>query len=223
MTAGPATGGAASGAHLPCAAVLFDVDGTLIDSTPLVEHAARLWAPEYGIDADEFLSGSHGRRTSDRVADFLPPDRVAEATARLDALEAEGTDGITALPGVLDLLANMNGLPWALVTSMDRGQLAARAAAARVPLPDVVITAEDVRHGKPDPSGYLQAAGRLGAEPSACVVIEDAPAGVAAGRAAGATVLAVTTSHPPETLGEAHRIIEDLTALTPAPDGLTLA
>ncbi|GGV05472.1 sugar phosphatase [Actinomadura cremea] len=223
MRGGPGTRGAAGAAHLPCAAVLFDVDGTLIDSTPLVEHAARLWAPEYGIDADEFLSGSHGRRTSDRVADFLPPDRVAEATARLDALEAEGTDGITALPGVLDLLANMNGLPWALVTSMDRGQLAARAAAARVPLPDVMITAEDVRHGKPDPSGYLQAAGRLGAEPSACVVVEDAPAGVAAGRAAGATVLAVTTSHPPETLSGAHRIIGDLTALTPAPDGLTLA
>ncbi|OLT37796.1 phosphatase [Actinomadura sp. CNU-125] len=209
--------------RLPCAAVLFDVDGTLIDSTPLVEHAARLWAPEYGIDPDEFLTGSHGRRTSDRVADFLPADRVAAATARLDELEAAGTDGITALPGVRDLLAGMNGLPWALVTSMDRAQLAARSAAARIPLPDVVVTAEDVRHGKPDPSGYLRAAARLGADPSACVVVEDAPAGVAAGRAAGATVLAVTTSHPPEALGEAHHIIEDLTALVPAPDAVTLA
>ncbi|QFG27536.1 HAD-IA family hydrolase [Actinomadura sp. WMMB 499] len=208
---------------MPCAAVLFDVDGTLIDSTPLVEHAARLWAPGYGIDAEEFLAGSHGRRTSDRVADFLPPDRVAEATARLDALEATGTDGITALPGALELLAGMDGLPWALVTSMDRAQLAARAAAARIPLPDVVITAEDVRRGKPDPDGYRRAARRLGADPAACVVVEDAPAGVAAGRAAGATVLAVTTSHPPETLGEAHHVIEGLTALVPGPDGLTLA
>ncbi|MBE1535227.1 HAD-IA family hydrolase [Actinomadura algeriensis] len=223
MTGGPATGGPAGEVRLPCAAVLFDVDGTLIDSTPLVEHAARLWAPEYGIDADEFLAGAHGRRTSDRVADFLPPGRVAAATARLDELEAAGTDGITALPGVLGLLANMNGLPWALVTSMDRAQLAARAAAARVPLPDVVITAEDVRDGKPDPDGYLQAAGRLGAAPSACVVVEDAPAGVAAGRAAGATVLAVATSHPPEALGEAHHILGDLTSLVPAPDALTLA
>ncbi|MEV5825496.1 HAD-IA family hydrolase [Spirillospora sp. NPDC052242] len=224
MTDGRATGAhRAGGTRLPCAAVLFDVDGTLIDSTPLVEHAARLWAPGYGIDADEFLAGAHGRRTSDRIADFLPPDRVAEATARLDALEAAGTDGITALPGALDLLAGMNGLPWGLVTSMDRGQLAARAAAARIPLPDVVVTAEDVRHGKPDPSGYLRAAGLLGAAPSACVVVEDAPAGVAAGRAAGATVLAVTTSHPPEALGEAHHVIEDLTAVAPGPDGLTLA
>ncbi|MFD0905680.1 HAD-IA family hydrolase [Actinomadura sediminis] len=223
MTAGPGPGGPAGGTRLPCAAVLFDVDGTLIDSTPLVEHAARLWAPEYGIDPDEFLAGAHGRRTSDRIADFLPPDRVAEATARLDALEAAGTDGITALPGARELLAGMNGLPWALVTSMDRAQLAARAAAARIPLPDVVITAEDVRHGKPDPSGYLRAAARLGADPSACAVVEDAPAGVAAGRAAGATVLAVTTSHPPAALGEAHHVIEGLTALTAAPDGLTLA
>ena len=205
---------------LSCAAVLFDVDGTLVDSTPLVERAARAWAAEYGIDPDEFLSDAHGRRTIDRVADFLPPDQVHDATARLDALESTGTDGITALPGALDLLANLNGLPHAFVTSMDKAQLNLRANAAGVPLPRVVVTAEDVPDGKPDPSGYLQAAAHLGVDPSACVVIEDAPAGIAAGRGAGATVLAVLTSHPEGSLTAAHHTVEDLTHVTAAPNGL---
>ncbi|TDE35161.1 HAD-IA family hydrolase [Actinomadura sp. 6K520] len=208
---------------LPCDAVLFDVDGTLVDSTPLVERAAREWAAEYGIDPDEFLSDAHGRRTADRVADFLPPGQVGEATARLDALEGTGTDGITALPGAVDLLTGMNGLPCAFVTSMGRAQLELRAAAAGVPLPPVVVTAEDVPDGKPDPSGYLRAAGHLGVPPARCVVIEDAPAGVAAGRAAGATVLAVLTSHLPEVLTAADHVVENLTRVSAAPDGLRLA
>ncbi|MGW5414617.1 HAD-IA family hydrolase [Actinomadura geliboluensis] len=207
---------------VPCAAVLFDVDGTLVDSTPLVERAARAWAAEYGIDPDEFLSDAHGRRTSDRVADFLPPDQVADATARLDALESTGTDGITALPGAVDLLTAMNGLPHAFVTSMDRAQLKLRTTVADVPLPPVVVTAEDVPAGKPDPSGYLQAAAHLGVDPSTCVVIEDAPAGIAAGRAAGATVLAVTTSHDRSVLTAAHHIVADLTTVVATPEGVRL-
>ncbi|TYK47910.1 HAD-IA family hydrolase [Actinomadura decatromicini] len=205
---------------LSCAAVLFDVDGTLVDSTPLIERAAREWGAEYGIDPDEFLSDAHGRRTADRVADFLPAGQVADATARLEELEAKGSEGITALPGAVDLLANMNGLPYAFVTSMDRAQLKVRSGVAGVPLPQVVVTAEDVLAGKPDPSGYLQAARHLGVDPSACIVIEDAPAGVAAGRAAGATVVAVLTSHPREVLTAAHHIVDDLTRVTATPSGL---
>ena len=207
---------------VPCAAVLFDVDGTLVDSTPLVERAARAWAAEYGIDPDEFLSDAHGRRTSDRVADFLPPDQVRDATARLDALESTGTDGITALPGAVDLLTAMNGLPYAFVTSMDRAQLKLRTTVAGVPLSPVVVTAEDVPAGKPDPSGYLQAAAHLGVDPSTCVVIEDAPAGITAGRAAGATVLAVTTSHDRSVLTAAHHIVADLTTVVATPEGVRL-
>jgi len=205
---------------LPCAAVLFDVDGTLVDSTLLVERAAREWAAEHGIDAGEFLSGAHGRRTSDRVAEFLPPERVRAATEHLDELEATGTGGITALPGVLDLLTAMDGLPWALVTSMDTGQLAVRTQVAGVPLPSVVVTAEDVTDGKPDPSGYLLAARRLGVSPCDCVVVEDSPAGVAAGRAAGATVLVVTTSHDGAELTGADHLVPDLTRVVRAQGGL---
>ncbi|MFG2013772.1 HAD-IA family hydrolase [Actinomadura geliboluensis] len=207
---------------VPCAAVLFDVDGTLVDSTPLVERAARAWAAEYGIDPEEFLSDAHGRRTSDRVADFLPPDQVADATARLDALESTGTDGITALPGAVDLLTAMNGLPHAFVTSMDRAQLKLRTTVAGIPVPPIIVTAEDVPSGKPDPSGYLQAAAHLGVDPSTCVVIEDAPAGIAAGRAAGATVLAVTTSHDRSVLTAAHHIVADLTTVVATPEGVRL-
>ncbi|GAA2273744.1 HAD family hydrolase [Actinomadura luteofluorescens] len=207
---------------LSCAAVLFDVDGTLVDSTPLVERAGREWAAEYGIDPDAFMSGAHGRRTSDRVAEFLPAGRVREATARLDALEAVSTDGIIALPGALDLLADMSGLPHAFVTSMDRAQFKARSEAAGIPSPPILVTAEDVAEGKPDPSGYLQAAGRLGVDPSACVVVEDAPAGIAAGRAAGATVLALVTSHPEESLAEAHHVVQDLSRVRSTPAGLHL-
>jgi sugar-phosphatase len=105
---------------------------------------------------------------------------------------------------------------------MDRKQLKLRAGVTGVPVPPVVVTAEDVPEGKPDPAGYLQAAEHLGVDPSACVVIEDAPAGIAAGRAAGATVLAVTTSHDPALLTKAHRIIPDLTHVTATPDGLRL-
>ncbi|WP_242614242.1 HAD-IA family hydrolase [Actinomadura roseirufa] len=207
---------------LACAAVLFDVDGTLIDSTPLIERAARLWAVEYGIDAEEFLSGAHGRRTGDRVAEFLPPERAREAAGHLDAIEATLTEGITALPGALDLLGGMDGLPWALVTSMDRGQLAVRSDVAGVGLPPVVVTADDVVHGKPDPSGYRLAADRLGVDPARCVVFEDAPAGIAAGRAAGATVVAVTTSHDPAELSGAHHIVRDLSFVRPVPGGLRI-
>ncbi|MCP9984131.1 HAD-IA family hydrolase [Actinomadura madurae] len=145
---------------------------------------------------------------------------MSEATARLDALEASRTDGITALPGAVDLLTAMNGLPHAFVTSMDRAQLKARTEVAGVPLPPVVVTADDVSSGKPDPSGYLQAAGRLGVPPPDCVVIEDAPAGIAAGRSAGATVLAVLTSHAQDSLTAAHHIVQDLARVAASPDGL---
>ncbi|SEF48976.1 sugar-phosphatase [Thermomonospora echinospora] len=209
--------------HLPAAALLLDVDGTLIDSTPVVERAAHRWAAEYGLDPQEFLADAHGRRTADRVAEFVPPGRVAEATARLDELEASDTEGVVALPGVLDLLAALDGRPWALVTSMDRPLLDVRRAAAGLPLPEVVVTAEDVRQGKPDPEGYLLAARHLGVAAGECVVIEDAPAGIRAGRAAGARVVAVTTSHPAAALTEADMIVSDLTAVSVTAGGLLVS
>ncbi|MFD0853722.1 HAD-IA family hydrolase, partial [Actinomadura adrarensis] len=203
-------------------AVLFDADGTLLDSTPMVERAARRWAVEYGLDADAYLAVSHGRRTSDSVAEFLPPGKVREATDRLDELEAADVDSVMAIPGARELIAGMDGLPWAVVTSMDPVQLAARSNAAGIPLPEVTVTAFDVERGKPDPSGYLQAASRLGFDPHACVVIEDSPAGVSAGRAAGCTVIAVTTSHEKADLTEADLIVPDLRSVTATAESLQI-
>jgi sugar-phosphatase len=200
--------------------VLFDVDGTLVDSTPLVERAAREWAAEYGIDAAAYIAAAHGRRTADTVADFLPPGLVREATERLDALEAADVAHVLAIPGARELLSAMHGLPWAVVTSMDAVQLEARSNAAGIPLPEVAVTASDVDAGKPDPSGYLLAARRLGADPRHCVIIEDSPAGVHAGRTAGATVVAVTTSHDADELREADLIVPNLTPITATRTGL---
>src|SRR5690606_23039989 len=127
------------------------------------------------------------------------------------------------LPGAVDLLAGMSGPSCAFVTSMHRAQLEKRIEAAGIPLPPVAVTADDVGRGEPDPSGYRQAARRLGVDPARCVLVEAAPAGVAAGRAAGAVVLAVLTSHPPQELTAADHVVENLTRVTAAPEGLRLA
>lgn len=195
---------------------LFDIDGTLVDSTPAVERAWRTWASENGVDGDEIMRVSHGRRTEDTLADFLPPEQVAPAYRRMEELEMSDLDSVVALPGAADLLASLPRDRWAAVTSGARELMRARLHAAGLPVPDVLITAEDVEQGKPDPTGYLLAAGHLGAEPSQCVVVEDAPAGLEAGTRAGCRVIAVATSHSPEQLA-GYEVIADLTQL---PDDL---
>ena len=191
-------------------AVLFDIDGTLVDSTPVVERSWRTWAQEFGVDADELMRVCHGRRTEDTVADFITPQRRAVAVARLQALELADFDGVTALPGAQQLLEELPRRRWAAVTSGERPLMTARLEAARLPIPDILICAEDVAAGKPSPEGYLQAAAGLGFDASQCVVVEDAPAGIAAGLAAGAQVLAVTTTHDADQVSSADVIVADL-------------
>jgi sugar-phosphatase len=191
-------------------AVLFDIDGTLVDSTPVVERSWRTWAQEFGVDADELMRVCHGRRTEDTVADFVTPQRRAAAVARLQALELADFDGVTALPGAQQLLEELPRRRWAAVTSGERPLMTARLEAARLPIPDILICAEDVAAGKPSPEGYLQAAAGLGFDASQCVVVEDAPAGIAAGLAAGAQVLAVTTTHDADQVSSANVIVADL-------------
>jgi len=191
-------------------AVLFDIDGTLVDSTPVVERSWRTWAQEFGVDADELMRVCHGRRTEDTVADFVTPQRRAVAVARLQALELADFDGVTALPGAQQLLEELPRRRWAAVTSGERPLMTARLEAARLPIPDILICAEDVAAGKPSPEGYLQAAAGLGFDASQCVVVEDAPAGIAAGLAAGAQVMAVTTTHDADQVSSADVIVADL-------------
>jgi sugar-phosphatase len=205
-------------------AILFDIDGTLVDSTPVVERSWRTWAQEYAVDAEEVMRVCHGRRTEDTVAEFVTPQQLAVAVARVQALELADFDGVTALPGARQLIDVLPHQRWAAVTSGERALMTARLAAARLPIPEIMICAEDVAVGKPSPEGYLKAAASLGFDTGHCVVIEDAPAGIAAGRAAGARVLAVTTTHTADQVASADVIVANLSCLrvTSTDDGVEL-
>ncbi|WP_263164490.1 HAD family hydrolase [Streptomyces sp. SCSIO ZS0520] len=176
-------------------ALLFDMDGTLVDSTAVVERTWRRFARRHGVRAEEILAVSHGRRTEETVARFAPADVDAAAEARrVIAEEVEDTRGITAIPGAAELLASLPESGWALVTSAGRRLAEARMRAAGLPLPPVLVSADDVAQGKPNPEGYLQAARRLGRSPESLVVFEDAEAGILAARASGARTVVVGPS-----------------------------
>lgn len=194
-------------------AILFDIDGTLVDSTSAVNRSWSTWAQRRGLDPQKILAVCHGRRAADTLADFVSADQVADAETELHALEMADLDSVVALPGAVELLSTLPENRWAAVTSGDRELMPARLAAAGVPVPHTMVTAEDVSVGKPDPSGYLLAAERLGVDPTRCLVVEDAPAGLKAGLAAGSRVLAVATSHKAEEVADfAHAVVLDLSA-----------
>ncbi|HEV3360513.1 MAG TPA: HAD family hydrolase [Pseudonocardiaceae bacterium] len=199
-----------------CAAVLFDADGTLIDSIPAVERAWRTWSAEYGFDADAVLAVCHGRPSAETISELVPGEGFRAALTRLDDLEVADTRGVRAYANSHALLETLSdaGVPWAVVTSGNLALVTARLKAAELPTPQVLVTADSVTNGKPDPEGYLLAARQLGVNPAECVVIEDAPAGVRAGRAAGARVIAVTTSHGADELGAADVIVPDLNSVS---------
>lgn len=193
-------------------AILFDVDGTLVDSTAAVERTWRTWAAAYGLDAEAILAVCHGRRSADTVAEFLPAKEHARALAELERIDLADVGGITALPGTTELLPRLPAHRWAAVTSGSRELMGSRLEVAGLPQPRALVSAEDVAVGKPDPEGYLKAARLLGFAVERCLVVEDAPAGLRAGRASGALVLAVATSHPADELtGEADAVVADLT------------
>jgi sugar-phosphatase len=195
------------------AGILFDLDGTLVDSTAVVERQWWTFLGWYGLPAEAFPEPLHGKRAEDHIRGMLPADQVADAVARLAALEATDLAGVAAVAGAAQLLDAVDGvLPWGIVTSGTLRVATARLAAAGLPTPGVLVTAEDVRAGKPDPEPYLIGLERLGAT-GPVVVFEDAPAGIRSGRDAGCPVVALTTSHPAEDLGEADVVIPDLTSV----------
>lgn len=173
-------------------AVLFDMDGTLVDSTAIVEQVWSEFAYRYGLDLEEILRTSHGVQAGDTVRRFAPADAdMVALTAELGQMELTRTDGIVAVPGAALLLQSLPADAVALVTSADRSLAEVRMAAARLAMPAVVVSAEAVVRGKPDPEGYLKAAAMLGVDPAEAVVFEDAPAGIAAARAAGIRTVVV--------------------------------
>lgn len=196
----------------PMRALLFDLDGTLIDSLTPVARCWAQWAREYGIERERFLaSDRQGRPARELVAEFLTSERVPEGLRRIEELEVADVDGIVALPGAGELLRDLPRHRWSVVTSGTRPLAEARMAAAGI-MPPELVTASDVRRGKPDPEPYLVAARRLGVAPADCVVFEDAPAGLAAGRAAGMRTVGITGPEQADTL-HADVLIPDLGAV----------
>ncbi|QIS13914.1 HAD-IA family hydrolase [Nocardia arthritidis] len=176
---------------LTCAAVLFDMDGVLVDSAAVIEQNLRGWAGEHGLDADHVIAVCPGRTLAELVAEVAPfLDARAEAQRLLEQ-DISNTDRLTACPGAEHLIRQLPESVWAVVTSGHYPVAVTRLTHTRLPIPDVLITADDVSTGKPAPEGYLTAASRLGVEPRDCVVIEDAPAGLHAAKAAGMRAIAI--------------------------------
>jgi sugar-phosphatase len=171
--------------ELRCDGVLFDCDGVLVDSDASVDNSWRRWADAVGLDPDALGDIVHGRRSEDTIAELLPADRRADAVTLIERIEVDDAARVTAIPGARALLAMLPAGRWAVVTSGTHALATARLRAAGLPVPEVLITADDVASGKPDPEGYRTAAHRLGYDPASTVVLEDAPSGVLAARAAG--------------------------------------
>lgn len=168
---------------LSAEALLFDMDGTLVDSTAVSERIWRAWSIGRGADPDAVLAYSHGRRTIDTTRRFtLTREAALAAALAIEAQEIAADDGTVAIEGARALLDSLPANRWAVVTSAGRDLASRRLAAAGLPIPDVLITANDVARGKPDPEGYLLAASRLGADPARCIVFEDTFAGHEAAR-----------------------------------------
>jgi mannitol-1-/sugar-/sorbitol-6-phosphatase len=194
---------AAAAPRARASAILFDLDGVLVDSLQVVERAWRRWARERDLPADEVLAVVHGRTAREVIGMFTPHLDAAEQVALVSGYEARHGGGLTELPGARQCIAIACQGRWAVVTSGARALALGRLAAVGLPVPEVLVTADDVTFGKPDPEPYRRAAAALGVREAECLVVEDAPMGVLAAKRAGMTVLAVTTTHPAAALGQA--------------------
>jgi sugar-phosphatase len=201
-----------------CSAILFDLDGVLLDSTRVVAQQYTRWALENGLDPAEVMKAAHGVRTQEVVQRVAPHlDAVAE-TGKIEDREAVA-DGIVAIPGAVALLNTIPRGRWCVVTSGTRYLATTRMRRFGIPVPDILVTADDVRRGKPDPEPYRRGAELLKANPADCVVIEDAPAGIRSARSAGMKVISLPTTYPASELHEADVIIAGLGSLKVKLDG----
>ncbi len=205
---------------------LFDLDGTLVDSLPAVNRAWSSWGARHGLAAQQVLDYIHGKPAINSLRHFMAGQSEAAIQAEfrwLEQLEAEDTAGVQAIAGAHALLTTLNALdiPWAIVTSGSIPVAHARHKAAGLPLPEVFITAENIKFGKPNPEPYLLGAERLGLSAPECVVVEDAPAGIIAGLEAGSAVVAVNPPADAPRLSEVALQVENLQPLhiSKQPDG----
>jgi sugar-phosphatase len=202
-----------------CTAIIFDLDGVLVDSNAISERHWERWAAEHGIPYEEVAHNHHGRPTVEIIRDVAPHlDAEAEARKKEEP-EAMDTDGLVAFDGAAMLIDALPDGQWAIATSGRYRTATARLAHTGLPQPDTLVTADDVKQGKPAPDPYRLAAEQLGVDPRECLVFEDAPAGVESAHRAGARVIAVATTNPPDALAAADAVVDRLTEVTIASTG----
>jgi len=208
-----------------CQAVLFDMDGVLVDSTHAVARVWRKWALERGFDPEKVVRAAHGRPSIDTVRDFLPNADSNAENLEVERQEVEDLDGVVAIAGAQVLVTSIPAGRWTVVTSATRPLAEVRLRAAGIPIPESLITADDIQRGKPHPEPYQKAADRLGYAASECIVVEDAPAGIRAGKAAGARVIAVPTTSNLRELESAGAdwVVRNCADVSAAFDGISLA
>ena len=196
--------------NFSCSAVLFDLDGVLVDSTRQVDREWREWAARKGVDGDAVMAIAHGVRTIEvirRVAPHLDAD--AEAAA-IENHEASDQTGVVVMPGAMELVQSIPEGRWGVVTSGSRPLAQNRLRYCGLPVPEVLVTSDDVTNGKPHPEPYLKGAEQMGLTPAECLVIEDAPAGIQSGRAGGMKVIALASTYPPAKLADANGVAQEL-------------
>ena len=199
--------------EIAVAGLLFNMDGVLVQSTDGDERCWTRWAAHHGFTATFELHRTHGRRAADTIREYCPEldaRGLADHLVQLDSFAAEELDGVVAYPGVVALLASIPSYRWTVVTSASESMMRSRLAAAGITAPRQAVGGDTVRFGKPNAEGYLRGAAILTRQPQECLVIEDAPAGIRAGKAAGCSVLAVASSHRPEELQEADWIVASI-------------
>jgi sugar-phosphatase len=202
-----------------CAAILFDLDGVLADSTGSVERQWRIWAGERGIDAQKAVAIAHGVRAVEVIRTIAPHLDAEAEVGKLESLEAADHDGVAVMPGAADLVRSIPAGRWGVVTSGRRNLATSRLEFAGIPIPRVMVTAQDVANGKPHPEPYLKGAELLGVNPAECLVIEDAPAGIRSAHAGGMKVIALTSTYPASGLDEADAVVQKLKQIQVASDG----
>jgi mannitol-1-/sugar-/sorbitol-6-phosphatase len=193
-----------------CDAILFDLDGVLVDSTRSVTRQWRMWAEENNIDPQKVVEIAHGVRTIEIVRTLAPQLDAAAEVIRIEKREADDQEGIAVMPGAADVLKAIPEGRWCVVTSGTRYLATARLKLANLPMPKVLVAADDVSKGKPDPQPYLMGAIQLGMNPVDCLVIEDAPAGIRAAHAGGMKAIGITSTYPASGLQEADAIVQKL-------------
>ncbi len=208
-----------------CSAILFDLDGVLVDSTPSVARQWALWARENNVDPEKAVEVAHGRRTIESVKILAPHlDALAE-TKKIESREVDDNEGVLVMPGAAELLKSLPPERWCVVTSGTLRLATSRLKVGNLTVPSVLVSADDVVNGKPHPEPYLKGASLLNMRPADCLVIEDAPAGIAAAHAAGMKVVALMTTYPVSALEGADAIVGALAdvKVTVSADGLTIS